>query len=321
MLKWIGLLIFTGMAGVTLATTPPANVTGYACANGGVSLQWDKDVSHTRWFIFFNNTQDSTPIVAQVIDDGSGHYQYVTYGLTSVPTYVRIKASNGIGQISDFSNSLTITSLSGAPCSIPSPTPMVIKVTQGSPWTISGSVSTAGNVSLNAGTSIIGNVGVTNTVQVTPLGAYFGVSVFSGVEGISVTASEGGLWGVSLTSVTNGVSITVNNAAVNPIPVTVLSGVYLTQGPMNKNSYIGTSGTTTIYGSGPDFLYSATVFPSTLPSVTITMFDGSITRCTLSGVAAREYIWTRGMAFTTNMTVLINSGAGYDGSISLESFP
>lgn len=122
-------------------------------------------------------------------------------------------------------------------------------VTQGGPWTVSGSVTTipgaaqavsviagvAGisvTASLASGTNTIGNVGVTNPVQVLPAGGFFGVSVvsdtttrFYGVTVVADTTTR--FYGVTITSGLAGVSV----SAQGPVsPTVTVSGNPVLQG-------------------------------------------------------------------------------------------
>lgn len=249
-----------------------------------------------------------------------------------------------------------------------------VAATQGSAYLVSGSVGVTSGVagisttaSLAAGTNYVGAVGVSTTVTVAqgsawlvsgsvsavPSGAYQGVSVFSGVAGLSTTASLAtgtnyvGAVGVSLPS---GTSISVSLPAytsTNPLPVGVTinavttnlrtdsgstSGLnianafdydvntntaYSRRGAPTTSTYMATSGTTTIF-AGYGLVYSITVFPSTVSNSKLTMFDGATTRTTISTLSAGFYHWPRGVQFGLSCTAQV-TGVAFDGAVTIET--
>lgn len=163
-------------------------------------------------------------------------------------------------------------------------------VTQGSPWIVSGSVA------------------VTSAPLSTSLPAYTNSSplpVSATLAAIvpSLSTTDAGMTGLN---VANAIDYDGNSLTV-----------FTKRGAPTTNTYLSTSGTTQIWGSGYGLLYSITVNPASIPS-TVTLFDGSVTRLAVSGTSSRPYSYARGVAFTSGMTVVV-SGDNFDGGISLET--
>lgn len=88
------------------------------------------------------------------------------------------------------------------------------------------------------------------------------------------------------------------------------------RGAPTINTYFQTSGTATIF-TGYGLLYSAMIFPSSVVGSKVSFFDGTVTRAVLSATTASPYTWTRGLAFTSAMNVVV-TGLAFDGGVSLE---
>lgn len=291
-----------GYIGVSVVASVPLTVSATLVASG-IALP----VSVTAF----------SPTVNVVVVSGGGQ---TSVSLNAGTNYVgAVNVSNSAASAVQVAGSITNTV-----------TVATHAVTQGGPWTVSGSVSTAGNVSLTSGTAYIGSVNISNTatspvVVTLPAGVY----LLQGGTAVSAVAPLS----VSLPAVTNAsplpVSATVagfassyvstsgtTNALNSAVAIDYDANSFTAttrRGAPTVNTYLATSGTTTVF-TGYGLLYGWGISnPSTVAGSTVTLFDGAVTRQVMSAEVVAPYVLPRGMAFTTGLTVKVD-GAAFDGA-------
>lgn len=119
-----------------------------------------------------------------------------------------------------------------------------------------------------------------------------------------------------LPSISNGATTGINISPAfdydaNSLPASTRRGA------PTISTYITSSGPTTIWAGGYGLLYSLIVSPGSVTGTTISLLDGATTRTTVSGSTAYQYVWARGVAFATTMTV--NVSAGWNGTAACET--
>lgn len=287
---------------------------------------------------------------------GGGSASYVTVGSSVLPSGASTSALQTTGNTSLGVIAGAISSTSGTPFYV-SPVSsglfgggalsagtnfigsVNISNTASSPVLISPSATGLFGGSLAAGTNYIGAVGISGTALkgvtvnahaltggVTYIGAV-GVSIPAGTSisvslptytsanplpvGATITALAAGLQTASGGTSGMNVAVAFDYDANTSTATTKRLAPTLT-------TYQSTSGTATIYGSGYTLITSITVFPATVAGSRVTFYDSTVTKTTISTLAAGFYQFPRGLSFGTSCVMVI-TGAAFDGAVSVET--
>ncbi len=290
-----------GYIGVSVVASVPLTVSATLVASG-IALP----VSVTAF----------DPTVNVVVVSGGGQ---TSVSLNAGTNYVgAVNVSNGADAAVQIAGSITNTVTVGTHA-----------VTQGGPWTVSGSAAITNFVGVTLVASSLALPVSVTAFSVTPY-----VNVLSTPQGTSLPAyTAAAPLPVSLTTITNSSPLPVSAtlAAVYSAMRTSSGGVdalnsapafdydannllpTTMRGATTTTLCLSTSGTTAV-NSGATILYGWGITnPSTVAGSTVTLFDGAVTKQVLSAEVVVPYVVPRGMAFTTGLTVVVK-GTAFDGA-------
>ena len=326
----LALLLLASLAQASVPSTP-SGLTSTGYVNGAIPLAWTFDAVPTSFYVYINGALKASPTRAQVAVAGS-QFNYTVTGLSSAvlpasvylvalgstgssgpsPVIVVNSAGGGTGDLVSIGASVPLT-VTCSNCTSSSVTytaayqggtwsvgvnnfpasqavtqggPFTVSgsvaVTQGGPFTVSGSVAVTSMPAVTQGSAwtVSGSVATTQASPWTVSGSvqvtnFLGVSVVSGVAGLSVTASQGSAWTVSgsvaITGALPAGSNGIGSVTVTSMPAVTQGSAWTVSGSVAVTGTVNTNVLSTPLGTSLPAYTSTNPLPIQMASILFTL--------------------------------------------------